>query len=104
MSFEEVLEGRRSVRRYTSQRLTGVEISQLLWAAQGTTRGGQGRTAPSAGGLYPLELYVATADGVFHYDPAEHGLSMVAGEDLREHPPGSPSIRKRCGMRLPSSP
>jgi SagB-type dehydrogenase family enzyme len=42
------------------------------------------RTAPSAGGLYPLEVYVVTADGVFHYDPAQHGLSMVAGEDLRE--------------------
>jgi SagB-type dehydrogenase family enzyme len=34
--------------------------------------------------LYPLEVYVVTADGVFHYDPAQHGLSMVAGEDLRE--------------------
>ena len=84
MSLDEVLEARRSVRQYTSQRLTDVEISQLLWAAQGMTRGGRGRTAPSAGGLYPLEVYVVTADGVFHYDPAQHGLSMVAGEDLRE--------------------
>lgn len=84
MSLEEVLEARRSVRQFTSQRLTDVEISQLLWAAQGVTRGGRGRTAPSAGGLYPLEVYVVTADGVFHYDPAQHGLSMVSGEDLRE--------------------
>lgn len=83
MSLEEALEARRSVRQYTSQRLTDAEISQLLWAAQGMTRGGRGRTAPSAGGLYPLEVYVVTADGVSHYDPAQHGLSKVAGEDLR---------------------
>ncbi|MGB9718438.1 MAG: hypothetical protein ACPL4E_08380 [Thermoproteota archaeon] len=34
------------------------EVSQLLWAAQGIT-GPQGlRTAPSAGALYPLKVYL----------------------------------------------
>ena len=84
VSLEEALEGRRSIRQYTSEPLTEAEISQLLWAAQGSTGGGRGRTAPSAGGLYPLELYVATARGVFHYQPAEHGVVTVSDEDLRE--------------------
>ena len=83
-SLEQLLEQRRSVRDFTDASLSLREAGQLLWAAQGTTRGGRGRTAPSAGALYPLEVYVVTADGVFHYDAAQHGLSMVAGEDLRE--------------------
>lgn len=83
MSLEETLATRRSVRRYTDEPLTDVQISQLLWAAQGITREGRGRTAPSAGGLYPLELYLATARGVFHYRPESHDLEVMAGEDVR---------------------
>ena len=49
VSLEETLEARRSVRDFTSVPLTGAEISRLLWAAQGTTGGGRGRT-----GVQPL--------------------------------------------------
>lgn len=83
MSLEETLAARRSVRQYTDEQLTDVETSQLLWAAQGITREGRGRTAPSAGGLYPLELYVVTAHGVFHYRPESHDLEVMSGEDVR---------------------
>lgn len=83
LSLEETLAIRRSVRQYTSQPLTDVEISQLLWAAQGITREGRGRTAPSAGGLYPLEIYLVTARGVFRYQPESHNLDVMSGEDVR---------------------
>ncbi len=83
MSLEETLATRRSVRQYTSQPLTDVEISQLLWAAQGITREGRGRTAPSAGGLYPLEIYLVTARGVSHYRPESHDLEVMSSEDVR---------------------
>ena len=83
MSLEETLATRRSVRQYTDEPLTDVQISQLLWAAQGITREGRGRTAPSAGGLYPLELYLVTARGVFHYRPESHDLEVMSGEDVR---------------------
>lgn len=59
------------------------EISQLLWAAQGVTRGWGGRTAPSAGALYPLELYAVTPDGFLHYMPDEHTAMVVSRADLR---------------------
>lgn len=84
VSLEEALATRRSLRDFADSPLTASEMSQLLWAAQGITEAGGGRTAPSAGGLYPLEVYVATAEGVFHYRPAEHGLRMVADRDVRE--------------------
>jgi SagB-type dehydrogenase family enzyme len=72
VSLEETLARRRSVREYTSQALAWEEIGQLLWAAQGITRDWGARTAPSAGALYPLELYVVTREGLYYYLPQGH--------------------------------
>jgi len=83
VSLEETLARRRSVRSFTGQELTLEEISQLLWAAHGITAGWGGRTAPSAGALYPLEVYVATANGLYHYVPQGHKVIVVSRDDLR---------------------
>ncbi len=83
VSLEETLARRRSVRQYTNEQLTPEDISQLLWAAQGITCDWGGRTAPSAGALYPLEVYVATPEGLCHYLPDGHRVEALAGEDLR---------------------
>lgn len=86
---EQALLQRQSVRDYTDRPLTLAEISQLLWAAQGITRSGGKRTAPSAGALYPLEVYLVVgevaglADGVYKYLPADHELVRVAEGDRR---------------------
>src|SRR4030042_818953 len=64
MSLEEALKKRESVRDFSPTPLTEKELSQLLWALQGKTRNWGGRTAPSAGGLYPLEIYVVLTRGV----------------------------------------
>ena len=84
MSLDEALASRRSVREFTSEPLSLEQVSQLLWAAQGITADWGGRTAPSAGALYPLEVYVATAEGLSHYLPDGHRLETVSGTDLRE--------------------
>jgi SagB-type dehydrogenase family enzyme len=88
-SIEEALRKRRSVRSFKDRPLTLAEISQLLWAAQGFT-GPEGlRTAPSAGALYPLEVYVIAGnvnglpDGVYKYRPYRHEVAMVAAGDKR---------------------
>jgi SagB-type dehydrogenase family enzyme len=84
VSVEEAILKRRSVREFKKDPLTTEEISQLLWAAQGITENGWGlRTAPSAGALYPLELYGVTAGGFFHYDPMDHSIQETALEDAR---------------------
>ena len=83
VSLETALSQRRSVRAFKTRPLTEAELGQLLWAAQGITGGSGGRTAPSAGALYPLEVYVATADGLFHYDVDLHALAVVSRTDLR---------------------
>jgi SagB-type dehydrogenase family enzyme len=83
LSLEEALRGRRSVRAFTDTALTLDEIGQLLWAAQGITDPRGYRTAPSAGALYPLEVYAVTPEGVFHYEPVNHALVSLSGEDVR---------------------
>ncbi|MEE8163144.1 MAG: SagB/ThcOx family dehydrogenase [Anaerolineae bacterium] len=83
ISLEEALARRRSVRSFTEEELTLEEISRLLWAAQGMTADWGGRTAPSAGALYPLEVYVATANGLYHYVPQGHRVISESQDDLR---------------------
>ena len=60
-SIEETLQWRRSIRAFSQQALNLDEISQLLWAAQGITHPDGLRTAPSAGALYLLEIYLVLA-------------------------------------------
>lgn len=83
LTLEEAFLKRRSVREFSPEPLSTSEISQLLWAAQGITNPRGFRTAPSAGALYPLELYVVIEGGVFHYDPHAHSLAIVSSGDLR---------------------
>jgi SagB-type dehydrogenase family enzyme len=89
VSIEQSLLRRRSIRSYSGESLTLQELSQLLWAAQGVTDPKGFRTAPSAGALYPLELYVVAGDvqdlspGVYRYDPDEHELLRTIEGDKR---------------------
>lgn len=89
-SVEQALSHRRSVRSYTSEPLTLAEVSQLLWSAQGITSGQGFRTSPSAGALYPLELYVVAGNvtdlqpGIYRYLPSEHKLTRVTSGDRRQ--------------------
>lgn len=84
VSLEETLARRRSVREFTSEPLDPQQISQLLWSVQGLSHAGGLRTAPSAGGLYALEIYLIESQGIFHYHPEEHALSAHAEGDLRK--------------------
>lgn len=91
ISLEEVLNKRRSVREYKNDALLLNEISQLLWSVQGITEKNWGlRTAPSAGALYPLEVYVVVGNvrnleaGVYKYIPETHSLTKVIDGDQRK--------------------
>lgn len=89
VSLEEALRRRCSIRDFSDMALTLGEVSQLLWAAQGVTHGDGLRTAPSAGALFPLEVYVAAGrvrgidGGVYKYRPAAQQLTGINPEDMR---------------------
>jgi len=88
VSVEEALRERRSARIYAEIPLTLAEIGQILWA-QGVTDDRGYRTAPSAGALYPLEVYIVAGDvidlapGVYHYQPEKHLLIPISSGDRR---------------------
>jgi SagB-type dehydrogenase family enzyme len=88
---EQALLLRRSVRTFSARPLSLSAVSQLLWAAQGTTTPDGRRTAPSAGGLYPLEIHlVATRveglpQGLYRYAPSSHSLSLTASGNMAPH-------------------
>ncbi len=86
ISLEEVIFRRRSQRSFEQKDLSLQQISQLLWAAQGITakEGFHGlRAAPSAGALYPIEIYLLAKNGLFRYLPDGHKLQSVGEQDLR---------------------
>jgi len=90
LSVEEAIFKRRSVRDYKSEPLSLKEISQIVWAAQGITDPSSGgRTAPSAGALYPLKVYVAgeikgLEMGIYEYNPSNHSLIKIGDKDIRK--------------------
>jgi SagB-type dehydrogenase family enzyme len=93
ISVEEALARRRSIREYADEPLTIDQVMQLLWAAQGITNAEHGfRTAPSAGGTYPLEIYLVTRSsgivgigaGVYRYEPISHSLIEMIRGDLSQ--------------------
>ncbi len=89
VSVEQALAERRSVREFRDAPLNLAQVGQLLWSAQGITHDEGMRTAPSAGALYPLEVYVAVGAvgelpvGVYHYHPNQHALSRIIETDAR---------------------
>ena len=89
VSVEAALQSRKSIRRYAHDPLHLSEVSQLLWATQGITRKNGRRTAPSAGALYPLEVYLVVGhvqglpEGVYRYHPKRHKLERLSSEDRR---------------------
>ena len=93
LTVERAIEQRRTVRAFGSQMLQLDQLSQLLWSAQGITgRRGFKRSAPSAGALYPMDVYVVIGQasvaqidsGVYHYEPSGHELSPISRLDLRK--------------------
>jgi len=90
VSVEAALKKRRSVRNFMDVSLALQSVSQLLWAAQGITDKRGFRTAPSAGALYPLELYLFAGKaeglkpGIYHYQPGNHSLLFISEGNFRE--------------------
>ena len=98
MSIEESILYRRSIRDYASEPITLMELSMILWAAQGITNTQyRFRASPSAGATYPLELYVVIGErkvlvdknvfidaGIYKYDVYRHSLVLIKAGDYRE--------------------
>ena len=80
----QALKERRSTREFAPDKLPLQVLSNLLWAANGENRPGGQRTAPSAINAQQVDIYVATADGMYLYQAKGHRLLPVVSEDIRK--------------------
>ena len=80
----QALKDRHTTREFSSEKLSPQVLSNLLWAAFGINRPDTGkRTAPSAMNWQEIDIYVATADGLYVYDAKGNKLDPVLAEDVR---------------------
>jgi len=95
-TLTDLLGHRRSYRDFAQLEMPLAHVSELLAAGYGAVApprmGNQTpflrRTVPSAGGLFPLELYLFSQrvegldDGLYHYDVVAHSLQQLRSENL----------------------
>lgn len=96
VDFKSLLESRRSAREFSKDPLPLADLAFLLWAAQGVVDTSF-RTAPSAGGRYPLETYIGASNvaglkpGIYRYEPATHSLVVI-----QENPKSPEKLLAAC--------
>ncbi len=90
VTLERALSERRSVRDFQDTPIDIETVSQLCWATQGISEESrQLRTAPSAGGQYGLDTYIAVGNvngldaGLYRYAPGGHELVLQEHGDIR---------------------
>jgi len=94
-SLMQALKERKSTRKFSEKELSLEVLSGLLWAADGINRPDSGkRTAPSAWNWQNIDIYVATADGVFLFDAKGHMLEPHLSEDIRKMTGTQPFVAK----------
>jgi SagB-type dehydrogenase family enzyme len=95
VDFWDILENRKTLRRYQPAALSLDELALLLWTTQGvktvTDRPVTMRTVPSGGARHPFETYLVISrvdglePGLYRYLAIDHKLSFLqAGLDLAE--------------------
>lgn len=91
LSVEDAISHRRSTRSFSKKPMSLEHLAGVLMAGYGITEphGDAGRRGvASAGGLYPMELYVIVAAvdslpaGIYHFRPADTSLERIAEGDF----------------------
>jgi nitroreductase len=83
MPLMQALKERKSGREFSAEKLPIATLSNLLWAAWGINRPDGHHTAPSARNAQEMDVYAATSDGLYLYEPKEHQLRKILSEDIR---------------------
>lgn len=92
ISFWEIINNRKSIRNFSSETISIEDLGLILHSMSGITRKGPNvdfRTTPSAGGLFPIELYPCIFNvediesGIYHYNVKDHSLERLEIGDFR---------------------
>ncbi len=90
----QALKERKSAREFSQEKLSRQMLSNLLWAAYGINRPSGQRTAPSANNKQEIDIYVASADGLYLYDAKANQLKPVLSEDIRGLTGSQPFVKE----------
>uniref|UniRef100_A0A7C4U9G6 SagB/ThcOx family dehydrogenase n=1 Tax=candidate division WOR-3 bacterium TaxID=2052148 RepID=A0A7C4U9G6_UNCW3 len=102
MIIEDVIQKRRSIRRFKNLEPDLQMLSNLLWAGQGITEKKRNlRASPSAGALYPLKLYLLKKDTLYLYKPETHSLKFILKDDKLKEKVYASSLYQNCILSAP---
>lgn len=92
IKFWNIILNRKSTRKFKDEPISQMQLSLVLFGMTGLTRVFPQfafRTVPSAGGLYPIEVYPIINDvegierGVYHYNIRKNSLELLKAGDYR---------------------
>jgi len=102
--FWDIINKRHTTRAFKNEPLSIMDLSQLLFGMSGLTRVFPKfafRTIPSAGALYPIEIYAiinnvdGIEQGIYHYNIEKHELECLKQGDFKK------SVAEACyGQRM----
>lgn len=100
LSVMQALSQRQSSRKFVDKNLTYAQLAKILWAADGTNRSGGKRVNPAAMGVYSVEVYAVTREGIYLYDAANHKLKLIAEGDYRSLTTTGQSFAAKAAVNL----
>ena len=83
LTVSAALSQRMSSRNFVDKEISPAQLSKILWAANGINREDGKRTVPAAMGVYSVEVYAVTREGIYLYDVEGHNLRLIAEGDHR---------------------
>jgi len=83
ISVTQAIQQRKSSRNFIDKDLTSAQMSKILWAANGINRDEGKRVNPAAMGVYSVEVYAVTREGIYLYDADNNKLNLIAKGDYR---------------------
>ncbi|MCX7820808.1 MAG: SagB/ThcOx family dehydrogenase [Brevinematales bacterium] len=105
--LEKIIQNRRSIRDYSDKPISLKELSYILWAAQGITSKEGFRTTPSAGALYPVEIYIVVnkveklETGIYKFNPQKKSLLKISTKNIITNIYEA-ALRQDCIIKAPA--
>ena len=100
LSVMQALSQRQSSRNFIDKALTNAQLSKILWAANGINRDDGKRVIPAAMGVYSVEVYAVTREGIYLYDADNHKLKLIAAGDYRMTTTTGQSFATKAAVNL----
>ena len=100
ISVMDALNQRQSSRNFVDKDLSPAQLSKIFWAANGINRENGKRVIPAAMGVYSVEVYAVTREGIYLYDPDNYKIKLIAEGDFRPTTTTGQSFVSKAAVNL----